>query len=168
KHAELEIKESLSTLKDLRGKQTSLGKQRRVYALICLKESKFTTRQELANHLGVNIRSLEKWVFQYKASGLEDLLLNKPRRKGSKIITSQIHQGLEERAKDPANPFKGYWDAQQWANERYNVNISYHWLRKYMIQHFETKVKRPRKSHINKDPLAADAFFKTTQHIQGA
>ncbi|MGL1886256.1 MAG: hypothetical protein OCD76_07050 [Reichenbachiella sp.] len=74
KHAELEIKESLSTLKDLRGKQTSLGKQRRVYALICLKESKFTTRQELANHLGVNIRSLEKWVFQSKTSGLEDLL----------------------------------------------------------------------------------------------
>lgn len=168
KRVKLDIKESLSTLKKLRNKQRSLNKEKRVYALICLKESKFSTQLELANYLGIHLRSLQKWVSQYKTSGLEDLLLIKPKRKGSRIITSQIHQALKERSNDPDNPFKGYWDAQQWVNERYGINITYHWLRKYMIQHFKTKVKRPRKSHIKKDPQAMEAFFKTLQYIQGA
>jgi transposase len=162
------IKESLSTLKSLKRKQPSLQKEKRVYALICLKEDKFETRKQLAHHLGVHVRSIEKWTAQYYEHGIDDLLEIKPKRKGSKIITSQIHKGLEGRVNDGNNPFKGYWDAQQWVMEQYGVEVNYHRIREYLIKHFKTKVKRPRKSHIQKDPQAEEAFFKTTQHLQGA
>ena len=168
KRATIIIKESLEELKSLKRKQTSIRKEKRVYALICLKEAKFGTRQQLANHLGVHVRSLEKWVDQYHKQGISDLLEIKPRRKGSKIITSQIHQGLEQRVTDGHNPFLGYWEAQQWVKEQYDVEVSYHLIRQYLIKHFKTKVKRPRKSHIQKDPQAEEAFFKTAQHLQGA
>jgi transposase len=52
--------------------------------------------------------------------------------------------------------------------EQYGVEVNYHRIREYLIKHFKTKVKRPRKSHIQKDPQAEEAFFKTTQHLQGA
>lgn len=162
------IKESLSTLKSLRRKQTSLQKEKRIYALICLKEDRFSTRQQLADHLGMHIRSLEKWLVQYNAHGIEDLVKIKPKRKGSKIITAEIHEGLDQRVNDAKNPFRGYWDAQQWVKEQYEVEVSYHRIREYLIKHFKTKVKRPRKSHIQKDPQAEEAFFKTAQHLQGA
>lgn len=105
---------------------------------------------------------------QYNAHGIEDLVKIKPKRKGSKIITAEIHKGLEQRVNDPKNPFRGYWDAQHWVNEQYNVRVSYHLIREYLIKHFKTKVKRPRKSHIQKDPQAEEAFFKTARHLQGA
>lgn len=161
------IKESLSILKTLQGRQSSIRKEKRVHALICIKEGKFVTRQQLANYLGVHIRSLEKWVAQYQQQGIEDLLTVKPKRKGSKIITAELHQGLEERVNDSKNPFKGYWDAQQWAKEQYGIDVNYHRIREYLIKHFKTKVKRPRKSHVQKDPQAKEAFFKTAQHLQG-
>lgn len=161
KQAELEIKESLSTLKMLKKKQSSIPKEKRVCALIFIKEEKFSTRQQLANYLGVHIRSLEKWVAQYQSQGIEDLVAVKPKRKGSKIITAELHRGLEERVNDEKNPFKGYWDAQQWAKQEYGIEVNYHRIREYLIKHFKTKVKRPRKSHINKDPQAEEAFFKT-------
>ncbi|VAW82411.1 hypothetical protein MNBD_GAMMA12-2023 [hydrothermal vent metagenome] len=168
KRAELSIKESLSTLKALKKNQRILRKEKRVYALICIKESKFETRKQLASYLGVNLRSLDKWISQYKQFGIEDLLLSRPRRKGSKIITNQIHQGLEKRVNDESNPLRGYWDAQRWVKEQYDVEVKYHRIREYLIQHFKTKVKRPRKSHIKKDPAGMENFFKTTQHLQRA
>jgi hypothetical protein len=106
------IQESLSTPKSLRNKQISPQKVRRISALICLKEERFSTCQELADYLGTHIRSLEKWLVQYDAHGIEDLVKIKPKRKGSKIITAEIHKGLEQRVNYPKNPFRGYWDAQ--------------------------------------------------------
>ncbi len=41
KRIDISVKESLSTLIYLKGKQPTLAKERRVYALICLKDSRF-------------------------------------------------------------------------------------------------------------------------------
>lgn len=168
KRVAVSIKESLSTLKSLKNKQRSLAKQRRVYALICLKENKFDTRDQLANHIGVTLRSIEKWIVQYHEFGIEDLLEVKPSRRGSKIITPQIHQGLKSKVHNEKEPLRGYWEAQQWVKDEYGIEVNYHRIREYLIKHFKTKVKRPRKSHIEKDPNGQETFFKTAQYLQGA
>ncbi len=59
KRIEILVKESLSTLRSLKSKQSNLGKERRVYALICLKEGRFGLRQDFSNHLGISLRCLE-------------------------------------------------------------------------------------------------------------
>ena len=84
----------------------------------------------------------------------------------SKIITPIIHQGLEQKVNDPHNPFPGYWEAQDWVQQEYGIEIKYQRIREYMIQHFKTKIKSPRKSHIKKDKQAEEAFLKTTKHVQ--
>ena len=160
------IEESLPELKKLRSKQPTLSKQKRVDCLIHIKTSKFKTRQELANHLGIHIRTQERWLAQYRKEGITCLIPNEPQIRPSKIITSEIHDALEAKVNGSASPFLGYWEAQQWVEETFNVSIKYHWLRKYLITHFKTKLKSPRKSHYKKDEQAIEAFFKTTEHAQ--
>ncbi len=78
-------------------------------------------------------------------------------------MTPEIHKALEQRLNSSDNGFLGYWDARQWINQNHGVNIKYHWLRKYLVTHFKTKLKSPRKSHYKKDVGAEKAFLKTPQ-----
>ena len=101
----LEIKESDSELKKLLLKQKTLKAEKRLKSLLSIKSGKFETRQELADFLGIHIRTLERWLVNYKDGGVETMLTDKPKNKSSKIITPQIHKGLSQRVHDPNNRF---------------------------------------------------------------
>ena len=161
KTAYLEIKETLTELNILLSKQKSLKGEKRVKSLILIKTKKFTTRQEVSDYLGIHIRTLERWISTYKSSGIDEMISDKPKNKKSKIITPEIHSGLSQRVNDPKNPFLGYWDAQQWVKNTYQVDVKYQRIREYLKQHFKTKLKSPRKSHYKKNEQAEESFLKT-------
>ena len=158
----LVIKESDSDLEKLRKKQGSIKAEKRVLCLILLKSKRFPTQEILANHLGVSRQQLVSWLTQYRRFGLEGFLLKTTRDRKSIKISFEIHQGLSEKVKDSKNPLLGYNDAQRWVQENFNVEINYHTLRDYLKKHFNTKLKTPRKSHINKDEKAGVNFLKTS------
>ncbi|GAA5220472.1 helix-turn-helix domain-containing protein [Membranihabitans marinus] len=137
---EIYIKESLEDLNRIKSAQTTLKFEKRVLALIRIKRGDSGTRNQLANYLGVGKRTLEKWLSIYSSHGIEELTNIKPRRTSSKIITPEIHQGLEEKLKDTENPFLSYYDAQHWVEKEFGVSVNYHWLRKYMLTKFDTKI----------------------------
>ena len=166
KRSKLEIEESLGELKKVLAKQKTLKLERRVRSLILIKSKKFDTRQEVADYLGVHKRTMERWLQDYSKKGISGMLTIEPKNKGSKIISQEIHNGLKQRVYDPNNPFLGYWDAQQWVNKQYGVEVKYQRIREYLIQHFSTKLKTPRKSHYKKDLEAEKAFLKTTEHAE--
>lgn len=166
KKAQLEIKESVSELEKELRKQGSLSREKRIRCLLFIKTGKFKTRQALAVYLGIHIRTMERWINKYKMAGISQMLYDEPKQRQSKIITEQIHNGLEERVNDAHNPFLGYWDAQIWVQQTYGVNIKYQRIREYLIKHFKTKIKTPRKSHVKKDMQAENAFLKTADSIQ--
>ena len=155
------IKESPTELRSIRKKQTVYRIEKRVIWLLELQKSKFTTREALATFLGIHLRTQERWIQKYIAGGMDELLTDKPKNIGSRVITREIHKGLSERVNSSEHPFLGYWDALQWVKTQYNVAVQYHNLRRYLIQHFKTKLKVPRKSHYKKDDKAVDAFLKT-------
>jgi len=161
KPKEIRIKEVISTLETLRKQQTFRIEKRLIW-LIALKEKRFKTRQDLANYLGVSTRAQERWAIKYREGGIESLLFDKPKGIKSRIITKEIHQGLEQRVRSNDNPLLGYWDAVDWVKSQYGVSVSYHLLRYHLIKHFKTKLKSPRKSHYKKDDQAVTAFLKTT------
>lgn len=164
--AHLDIKESLPELQKILGNRKSMKEEKRVRCLMAIKSAKFETRQELAVYVGIHIRTLERWINSYKSGGIAEMLSDKPKDKQSKIITQEMHLGLEKRANDPHNPFLGYWDAQNWVKQEYGVEVKYQRIREYLIQHFRTKTKSPRKSHVKKDKQAEEAFLKTPGHVQ--
>ncbi len=161
KKAFLDIKESILELKKLLSKQHTLKREKRLKSLLLIKTGKFETRQQVADGVSVHIRTLERWLRNYKEGGVDQMLSDKPKNKTSKIITAEIHNGLSQRVNDSHNPFLGYWDAQNWVKQQYGVDVKYHRIRQYLIQHFKTKLKTPRKSHYKKDDQAEKAFLKT-------
>lgn len=163
---DLPILESLSELKNLRLKQPTLSKQKRIDCLIHIKTSKFRTRQKLATHLGIHIRTQERWLTKYRDGGISSLLSDLSKARPSKFITPEIHDALKSKLSSSNLPLLGYWEAQQWVEKEFGVQIKYHWLRKYLITHFGTKLKSPRKSHYKKDEQAIEAFFKTAKYTQ--
>ncbi len=162
----LKIKESISELSEIQKKQPSIKAERRVLCLILLKSNKFSKQELLADYLGIGRQCLVRWLSLYRKSGIDGILLSPSRSKPSKIITQEIHQGLSAKVKDATNPLFGYWDAQRWIREEFNTEVKYHWLRAYMIKHFKTKLKSPRKSHLNKGEQAAESFFKTASYAR--
>lgn len=156
------IKESLVELKELRKNQKSFKHEKRILWLVYLKENKFRTRVELCEYLGITPRTQQRWARQYREKGIGHLLADLPKKRRSKTITPEIHKALEQRLRSGDKGFLGYWEARQWVNEKFGTNIQYHWLRKYLITYFGTKLKSPRKSHYRKDDEAEKAFLKTS------
>lgn len=155
------ILESVESLKLLRKKQTSLYKERRLFWLQHLKENKDITRELLSEKASISLRTQERWIQKYISNGVQGLITDAPNLKKSKIITDEIHKGLSQRVNSSEHPFLGYWDAKDWVLSEYGVEITYHWMRAYLIKNFKTKLKSPRKSHYKKDNKAIDAFLKT-------
>lgn len=166
KKAELLIKESLVELQKIRKQQKTLTNRKRIIALLRIKESRDATRKELADFLCLNVRTVERWIKIYREDGIEKLLEVKPRKKSSKIISNEVHQELSKKLNDPHNAFLGYWEVKDWLDQNFDINVKYHTIRKYLITHFKTKVKRGRKSHVNKDPQAIEAFLKTAREAR--
>ena len=105
-------------------------------------------------------QTLEGWLTIYRRNGIEGLLEIKPRRKGSSFISPEIHKELGEILNDPKKGFPSYVAACNWVNEEYGIGVKYSNLRNYLVKHFGTKLKSPRKSHIEKDPESESLFLK--------
>lgn len=162
----LVITESILELKELQKSQLNIKSEKRILCLILIKQKKFKTQSELADYLGVCRQTLVGWLTKYRKSGVSSIVIKPTRNKKSKIITAEIHQGLEKKLADFNNPLRGYWDVVDWVLEQYDVEVKYHWLRQYLIKHFKTKLKSPRKSHYKKDQESVDSFLKTSKYAR--
>ena len=162
KQAIIYIKEDLDYLKSLRRKEKNYRLKTRIQSLILTKEKKFARRIDLANHLGIGSASLDRWTRVYKESGLDLMLTisNGGVRRNS--VPKEVHEGLAKKVFDSNNPLLGYWDAVLWVEKNYGIELQYNTLRTYLIRHFKTKLKHPRKSHYKKNEQAIEAFKKTT------
>jgi len=161
--SKITIKENLETLKTRYKKESNSKLKLRIQCLIYTKEVKYTTQTILATHIGIDYSSLKRWLKQYNEEGLESYLSIKSGGNKASIISEEIHKKLSDKLNDSAAPLKGYWEAQQWVRDNFGLEIKYNTLRTYLIRHFKTKIKAPRKSHYKKDDQAIEAFFKTSQ-----
>jgi len=156
------IKESEEQLKSLCNKEDNYRIRQRLKCLIYTKNSKFKGQLELSNHLGVDYATVKRWLKQYREEGIVSLASIKTGGNRKSIINNTIHESLSEKLNSPSEPLLGYWDAVLWVKEKHGIDVKYNTLRTYLIRHFKTKLKSPRKSHYKKDEQAIIAFKKTT------
>lgn len=161
KQIEVYIKESLLELKSLYKKTKSSRKKLRILSLILTKKKKFITREHLAIYLGVDVKTLYVWTKTYNLSGLKQMLVISSGGKRREIVPLKIHNDLEKKLHNSKSPLLGYTDAVEWVKNEFNIDLNYHTLRSFMIRHYGTKLKIPRKSHYKKDEKAFEAFKKT-------
>ena len=158
----IEVKESIESLKKAYFTEKNHRIRTRIKCLILLKEKKFKGQLEIAIHLGVDYATVKRWLKQYNEEGLKSLIIFKSGGKRKSVINSEVHQSLLTKLNDSNDPLLGYWDAVLWVNNNHGIEIKYNTLRTYLIRHFKTKLKAPRKSHYKKDEQVIEAFKKTT------
>ncbi len=135
--------------------------QKRVRMLISLKKSETITQQEIADDIGADISTVQRWLKIYREFGIEKLCKSETRNKPSKLITDDILNWLGSILTNSSALAKGYKHIQVMIAEKFNKEIHYHALYYYLRKHFKTKLKTPRKSNGSKDQQAVDAFLKT-------
>jgi transposase len=158
---EMTIKESFLELKSAQRKENNQKKKLRILSLILTKEEKFLRRLDLANFLGVNITTLNKWTDKYRESGLEGILSMNSGGKRRETVPASIHKEIKDKLNDSSAPLQGYNDAVLWIKQEFGYELKYHTVRAFMIRNFGSKLKVPRKSHYKKDEIAFEAFKKT-------
>jgi len=162
RQSKIEVKENIISLQDLYRKEKNHRIRPRIKCLILLKEKKFQTQLEISKYLGVDYATLKRWLKQYKDEGLDSILVLKSGGARKSIISKKIHESLSVKLHDSNEPLLGYWDAVLWIKDTHDIEIKYSTLRSYLIRHFKTKLKAPRKSHYKKDEQAIEVFKKTT------
>jgi len=156
------IKEDLKTLEYLYKKESNSKVKRRLKCLIYTKTKKYDKQSILATNLGVDPATIQRWLKQYREEGLDLTILLKPKGHRPSKISALIHNALALRINSSSDSFRGYWDVQIWLNNKFGKDLKYNTVRTYLIRHFKTKLKTPRKSHYKKDEQAIEAFFKTS------
>ena len=147
-----QIKESIAELKQIKESVTGLKLEKRVECLLLLKDKRFESQKAIAEYLGVSLKTIDRWLRIYREQGIRTLIAPMTRNKPSKIITPEVHAGLEAKLQDTKDPLLGYWHAREWVLDTFGVEVNYPWLRLYIKKHFKANLKSPRKSYIKKGP----------------
>lgn len=156
------VNEDLSELKKKLQASKNQKVKLKLKSLIMLKEYPQKKQEDIANHLSIGYSTLKRWYMSYRTLGLNVFLRVVPTGVRKSVVSKEIHEALKEKLNDSSDPLLGYWHAVLWVKSSFNVTIKYQTIRKYMIKHFNTKLKVPRKSHYQKDEQAIEAFLKTT------
>lgn len=165
KKAIIHIKESVKELELLYKKTRKHKVKQRIKSLILTKTHKYSTRSELAQHLGINVKTLYVWTKTYKLSGLTTMINSTSGGSHNYIVSEEIKESLADKLNDSKDPLQGYNDAVEWVKNKHNTDINYHTLRSFMIVNFGTKLKQPRKSHYKKDEKVFEAFKKNFRNF---
>ena len=150
----IELRKKLNSTKDHKVKL-------KLKSLIILKENPGKRQEDIANYLCIGYSTLKRWYRNYSTKDLDSFITIVPTGQKKSVIPEEVHEALKEKLHDSSYPLLGYWDAVSWVESNFGVTVKYQTLRKYMIKHFGTKLKVPRKSHYKKDEQAIEAFFKT-------
>lgn len=159
----ISVKESTQELRSLL-KSSIPFLQPRIKLLLTMKKygDKPVSKRELMEQTGLCSYSVHKWRTMYNTGGIDNLLThNKKGFKKSKF-TSEQHEKLEAKLKDPENGIRGYKELQEWVLEEFKNDVSYNTLLKYCIKNFGSKVKVARKYHAKKDDELVSTFKKTS------
>lgn len=156
------VKEALVDLKKLL-KSARVHQASKLRMLIIIKQSEIDlTKNELADQVGVNHNTIQKWRNKYVAGGIKALLSDGRIGFKPSVISKEAHEQIRLKLNNPEGAFTSFKDLQQWVDTNFIKGINYNSLRHYVKKNFGAKLKVARKSHVKKDKEAGLAFKKTS------
>lgn len=161
------IKETEKQLRELLKQQPEHLRDRIRLLLTARKSDIALSKKTLAERTGIDPNSANAWRLLYIQGGIKKLLEFKRGRKKPGRITPKIHKKIEEKLADANNAFLGYEELRAWLDKHFLPGIKYHAVNKYIKRKFSVGIKVARKSHIEKDLQAVEAFKKTPLHSKG-
>jgi transposase len=158
------IKESMAQLRRLHG-QSRPNMAARLRALMVFKTHERTgiSKNAVARETGSDPNSVQAWRSAYITGGLDKLLSHAMGGNRPSAISAEQEVLLREKIHDPHNGLQGYVELMRWFEDRFGEPINYKTLNGYVNRKYGAQVKTARKSHVAKDPRAAEAFKKTSR-----
>lgn len=137
----------------------------RLQVLMVFKKHEGTgiSKRAVAQQTGSDHNSVQAWRSAYLAGGIEKLLSHSMGGNRPSVISAEQEVLLREKLKDPGNGLQGYVELMHWFEDHFQEQINYKTLNGYVNRKYGAQVKTARKSHVAKDPLAAEAFKKTSR-----
>ena len=144
-----DITESATELKD-RLRSESVGyKKQRLTALYLLQSGGANNRQQVADLIGINRKTVGHWLDAYQAGGLQQMLSRRyPPGRVPLLCQAQL-QALRAELDKPSG-FSSYGQIQQFIADTYQVEMSYKAVYSLVHDRWQAKLKVPRKSHQKK------------------
>lgn len=156
------VKETLSELKKML-KSSPVHQSPKLKMLIVIRQSENAlNKNELANQVGVNHNSIQKWRKKYLSAGIKGLLSDGRIGFKPSVISKEAHEQIRLKLNNPEGAFTSFKDLQHWVDVNFKKGINYNSLRHYVKRHFGAKLKVARKSHVKKDKEAVQTFKKTS------
>lgn len=164
----IQVKESDKELKVLlKGASTLIVPRLRMLIELKKHGESGISKRDLASLIGVNHNSIQTWRTMYEQGGITYLCSHRKTGFRPSVFTRDEHECIEEKLKDPMNGLRGYTELLNWIEQEFGKDLKYNTLLKYCIRKFGSRVKVARKSHVNKNDQAVEAFKKTSHKSVG-
>lgn len=157
------IKESESEIRKLiKSSKAMIGK--RLYALLVFKQNEDSSisKRAVADQIGVNHNSVQTWRASYIKGGIKALMSHSNVGHKPSKINKEQEKELKIKLSDASNGIVGFTELLDWYNRKFKTKINYKTFHGFVVRKFNAKIKVARKSHVKKDPAAAEAFKKTS------
>jgi transposase len=155
------IKESYQEITKLMKNQNFMIIQRLRVLQECKKNEKTgISKRALAESVGVNHNSANKWRKMYIDGGIKALLSHNKIGFKPSIFNEKQKAVIEKKLNDSKEHVRGFTELQALIEKEFDCKIKYVTLWSYVKRNFGAKIKVARKSHILKDEKAVDLFKK--------
>lgn len=159
----IEIKESLSEIRNLMQSTCSMVSMRLHILLICKQyEHTGISKLELQKLTGCSHATAHKWRNEYEKHGMGALLTHKLTNHRKTSLSKTDMLTIEQKLSDANNPLTGYIELQHWIERELGKKLPYTTMYNYIRRHCSTKIKVVRRSHINKNPEEGESLKKTS------
>ncbi len=154
---QIQIVESVETLKDLMNKQRTSVNYAKVQALYLLKVRAVETVQHLSVVLGKGEATIHRWLRLYREGGIESLLAERKKTGRPKKISVEMAAHLQQELKDPQG-FSSYQEVRIWLWAMQGIKLAYTTLHRFVRYELKAKLKVARPKSIRQQPAAVETF----------
>jgi putative transposase len=140
--------------------QRTVTNRQKIQALYWLKAGYSPSLTDVAERLGVNRITVNRWLKQYSVGGLPELLKIGKSTGRPRVIPKAVIAGLLKKLSEESCEFKSYKEIGKWVKDQYKISVKYQTLHKQLHYRRTAKLKVPRRSSIKKDKAAGIEFKK--------
>lgn len=131
-------------LKIILSEQRTIPNRQKIQALYWLKAGASQSLTDVAERIGVHRITVHRWLKQYSAGGLSELLEIRQATGRPRVIPSAVIAGISEKLSEESCDFKTYKEIGQWVEENYQVSVKYQTLHKQVHYRMKANLKEPK------------------------
>jgi transposase len=158
----LDIQESAQQLEAQLKTARTANQKERLQMLWWLKTGQLTQHQEIAARLGRDLSTITRWLQRYRHGGLASLLEVKVAPGQVPKIPPAVFVALKAKLNSERG-FSSYGEIVTWLKTAHNVEVSYGTVYYWVHYRFKAKLKVPRPTSSQQDPVAVERFKKTLE-----